>query len=188
MARGEDNVADSINVGSSTSVDQGQTKTILADLIIKLGEVHSIASGLPLLRQAFAWKIYKSRRVRSSFLPENLFAEPAWDILLLLYGVEDSRERLGVSAVCSSAGAPPTTVLRWIDKLERAGMVVRDDHPRDRRVSLLRLSEDCRERLDRYFDAALATHLGPPSCSCAPITGGNAPEPVKRRAERMLSN
>lgn len=134
-------------------------RDLLADLIVKLSAIQSLLVGQPLFRRAFAKKVFSIRRIRSGYFPEELFADPAWDILLLLYGVEQSQERLSVSAVCSSIDTPATTALRWIEKLEHAGMLVRQKHPTDRRVSWLSLSDDCVARLDRFFDAALSIQM-----------------------------
>lgn len=137
------------------------SKSVLADLLVELSAIQSLVNGQPVFRRAFASKVYAIRRTRDRFFPNDLFAEPAWDILLLLYGVEQSQERLSISAVCASVGAPATTVLRWIDKLEMAGLISRQKHPTDRRVSWLQLTRDCISRLDRFFDTALALQVSP---------------------------
>lgn len=137
------------------------SKRVLADLVVELSAIQSLVNGQPVFRRAFASKVYSIRRTRDRFFPEDLFAEPAWDILLLLYGVEQSQDRLSISAVCASVGAPATTVLRWIDKLEIAGLISRQKHPTDRRVSWLQLTQDCISRLDRFFDSALALQMSP---------------------------
>lgn len=140
-------------------VGSEDSRRVLADLVVELSAIQSLVTGQPNFRRAFAAKVYSIRRIRSQFFPEDLFAEPAWDILLLLYGVEHSQERLSVSAVCASVGAPATTVLRWIDKLEHSGLLVRQKHPSDKRVSWLGLSEECVSRLDRFFDSALSIQM-----------------------------
>lgn len=133
----------------------------LAELVVRLSSIQSLISGQAVFRRAFAGKVFSIRRARSRFFPQELFAEPAWDILLLLYGVEPSQERLSISAVCASVDSPPTTVLRWIEKLEEAGLLVRQKHPTDRRVNWLKLSDDCVDRLDRFFDSALSIQVAP---------------------------
>lgn len=136
---------------------------LLPDLPVKLGVIHAISIGEPLFRRALAAKIYRMRRDRAQLFPMDLFGEPAWDILLLLYGIEHRPERLSVSAICSSSGAPPTTTLRWIEKLEQADLLIREPHPSDKRINLLKMSDQCRRLMDRYFDRALAprTEAGP---------------------------
>lgn len=116
---------------------------------------HETISDNSATRRSLAKQIYNSRRLRSSFLPQSILAEPGWDILLLLYGVERSQERLGVIGVCASIDAPQTTAYRWIEKLIEAGLVVRTRHPTDGRVSWLSLSKRGTTQLDRYFDRVM---------------------------------
>src|SRR4051794_8302330 len=58
--------------------------------------------------------IIKARNLRSRFLPADLFADPAWDILLELLRAEAAQQRISVSNLCIAANAPPTTALRYI--------------------------------------------------------------------------
>jgi DNA-binding MarR family transcriptional regulator len=149
------------NIVANGELSATDAPELLSNLVIKLGQIQSLITGQPYFRRAFAGKIYAIRRIRSRFFPEDLFAEPAWDILLLLYSVEKSQDLLSVSAVCSRVDAPATTVLRWIEKLEKVGMLMRRKHPTDRHVTHLQLSEECISRLDQFFDSALTIEIGP---------------------------
>lgn len=137
-----------------------QLSPLLPDFPVQLGVIHAISIGEPLFRRALAAKIYRMRRDRSQLFPIDLFGEPAWDVLLLLYGIEHRSEHLSVSAVCASAGAPPTTTLRWIEKLEQERLLIREPHPSDRRITLVRMSGRCQQLMDRYFDRALGSQIG----------------------------
>jgi DNA-binding MarR family transcriptional regulator len=110
-------------------------------------------------RAAFAERVYKLRRLRSKYFPEGLFADPAWDILLLLYSLEQGGKRISISAVCASAGVPVTTGHRWIERLIEAGLVERERHPSDRRMVWLRLSPATVERLDAYLDDMIDSYF-----------------------------
>lgn len=110
-------------------------------------------------RAGFADRVYRGRRLRARYFPEDLFADPAWDILLLLYSLEPSGKQVSISAVCSSAGVPESTGHRWIEKLIQAGLVIREKHPNDRRVNWVRLSDLTLNRLHAYFDELIATHF-----------------------------
>ena len=110
-------------------------------------------------RAGFADRVYRCRRLRSRYFAEHLFADPAWDILLLLYSLQPSGRQVSISAVCSSAGVPESTGHRWIEKLIQTGMVAREKHPKDRRVNWVRLSDGTVERLDAYFDDLIGTHF-----------------------------
>jgi DNA-binding MarR family transcriptional regulator len=98
--------------------------------------------------------LYETRRLREKFLPPDLFAEPAWDILLLLYWAGESGQRMSISAVCCSAGVPETTAQRWIQKLLETGMLNKEPHPTDLRVSWLTLSAQAKASLEEYLSTA----------------------------------
>lgn len=104
--------------------------------------------------EAAKW-LYDQRRRREQHLPPELFGEPAWDILLILYWAQHSQRRLTVSAVCASAGAPTTTALRYIEHLCRSGHIVKQPHPTDRRISWLSLSNDADQRIGHYLEQLL---------------------------------
>jgi DNA-binding MarR family transcriptional regulator len=103
-------------------------------------------------RAELAKSLYDQRRRREGFLPADLFGEPAWDILLVLYWARHSQHRMSVSAVCASAAAPSTTALRYIEHLCRCGLIVRRPHPTDRRVSWLSISDDADQKVGDYLD------------------------------------
>lgn len=96
-------------------------------------------------------QILRARRQRGRFLGHDLFADPAWDILLELYAAEAEGRKISVSGVCESAAVSATTGLRWLGKLERAGLVVRCSDPLDRRRSWVRLSPTAVVALQHYF-------------------------------------
>lgn len=110
--------------------------------------------------EAAKW-LYDQRRRREQYLPPEMFGEPAWDILLILYWAQHSQRRLSVSSVCASAGAPNTTALRYIEHLCRSGYIVRRPHPTDRRVSWLSLSNDADQRIGQYLERILKTPAEP---------------------------
>ena len=98
-------------------------------------------------------QLLHQRRVRAQYFPADLFADPAWDMLLDLYAAKLEREPVSVSSLCIAAGVPTTTALRWIKMMTDAGLFVRKDDPRDGRRILIGLSDDAGAALARYFDA-----------------------------------
>lgn len=87
--------------------------------------------------------LYALRRRRDSATNvKGLFGEPAWDILLDLYIAQKSRAELQVSSVCIEAGVPSTTILRWIARLEREGLVYRAADKGDARRRYVRLTSE----------------------------------------------
>lgn len=95
------------------------------------------------------------RRRRDQFFPSDLFADPAWDMLLDLYAAHHERSRISISSLCIAAAVPATTALRWIKTMEDAGLFVRSHDQFDGRRVYIELSEDARSRMDAYFKSIL---------------------------------
>ena len=66
-----------------------------------------------------------ARRQRSQQLDADLFAEPAWDLLLELYVATREKVDLPVSVASLAAGVPVSVGQRWIKELETRGLVAR---------------------------------------------------------------
>lgn len=84
---------------------------------------------------------------RARFFPANLFADPAYDILLDLFVQERRGRPISITSACLAAGVPPTTALRWIGHLSDLGLVIRTPDPRDKRRVYVALTADSRKRL-----------------------------------------
>ncbi len=85
--------------------------------------------------------IYRGRRSRERiFAGLDLFAEPAWDILLDLFVAAGKHHLISVSSASIAATVAPTTGLRWINILSELGLVARSSDSDDRRRTFLRLT------------------------------------------------
>jgi hypothetical protein len=73
----------------------------------------------------FARELWRERRLRTRYFAADLFAEPAWDMLLDLYASAAEGRRLGVRGACRAACVPPTTGLRYVNALVARGLLVR---------------------------------------------------------------
>lgn len=95
--------------------------------------------------------ILSARKSRGRFLPDDLFADPAWDLLLQLYAAELGQRRMSVSSLGDGAGVPATTALRWITALENWSLLTRSHDPLDRRRIFLSLSGKGSKAMRSYF-------------------------------------
>ena len=100
--------------------------------------------------------ILRYRRHRDRFFEGELFADPAWDILLELYAARLGQQKIPVGALCEAAAVPATTALRWISQLESKGLIERKADPMDGRRFHLSLSEAGLEAMGGYFRAVPA--------------------------------
>ena len=95
--------------------------------------------------------VIRARRLRSRFFAEELFADPAWDMLLDLLQAELAQHRVPVSSLCIAAAVPATTALRWIKSMTDCGLFVRRADPHDGRRVFVELSTGASEGMRRYF-------------------------------------
>lgn len=93
----------------------------------------------------------KSRRLRADVFGENLFGEPAWDMLLDLYASHLEQKRVSVSSLQIASAVPGTTALRWMMRLEAKGLIVRRADPFDARRVFVELSTDGQQLMERYW-------------------------------------
>lgn len=99
-----------------------------------------------------AREAYAVRRRRSAiFDNDELFGEPAWDILLDLYIANVENKSVSVSSACIGSAAPPTTGLRWLGVLSEQGLIAREHDPEDQRRVLVRLTDKGLGAMDEYF-------------------------------------
>lgn len=98
-------------------------------------------------------RMLRQRRLREQYFPADLFADPAWDMLLDLYAARLERQPVSVSSLCIAAAVPATTALRWIKTMTDAGIFLREADPRDGRRIFIALAESACEAMTSYFDA-----------------------------------
>jgi DNA-binding MarR family transcriptional regulator len=109
---------------------------------------------------ARAWT--RIRRMREKVLGADLFADPAWDMLLDLYVEHKAGRCPSVSSLCIASQVPVTTALRWISKLEHDGLVTRSHDPKDGRRIYVHLTASTIEALERVIDGFIGAQG--PSC------------------------
>ena len=99
--------------------------------------------------------LIRARRLRDHFFHRELFADPAWDMLLDLMAARIERQRVAVSSLCIAAAVPPTTALRWIKALCDQGLFVRVADPEDGRRVFIELADDAAQRMEAYLKTVL---------------------------------
>lgn len=96
-------------------------------------------------------QIIRHRQARARFFDGELFADPAWDILLDLTAARAEHARVSVTSLCIASGVPPTTALRWIGQMTDAGLLRRVEDPSDRRRAFIALTDSAAEAMARFF-------------------------------------
>lgn len=116
--------------------------------------------GIQISKEAVEWVI-AMRRARSKYLSGDLFAEPAWDLMLDLLRAEIVGTRVSVSSACIAARVPATTALRRLSILAEQGVIIRKRHPSNRTVILVELSRGASQTLRRYFRDIVESQFRP---------------------------
>ncbi len=109
---------------------------------------------------AVAISHYRSRRQRDGHFPRDMFGEPAWDMMLDLMLAGAHGRMLSASDLATGAGVPLSSGLRMISALERLGLVHRSIDERDRRRTIVRLTDTGVERMATYFEKIGAAWQG----------------------------
>jgi DNA-binding MarR family transcriptional regulator len=109
------------------------------------------ASDVPPLSAETVRSVIRARRLRARYFREELFADPAWDMLLDLLQAEIAQLRVPVSSLCIAASVPATTALRWLKTMVGQGLFVRRADPHDGRRVFVELAPDASQALRRYF-------------------------------------
>ena len=95
--------------------------------------------------------VIRARRLRNQLFDNELFADPAWDMLLDLFQAEIAQLRVSVSSLSIAAAVPATTALRWIKTMTDADLFRRRADPNDSRRVFVELSPTASEAMRRFF-------------------------------------
>jgi DNA-binding MarR family transcriptional regulator len=95
--------------------------------------------------------VIDARRRRSDFFRSDLFADPAWDILLDLTRARLEGRQICVSSLCIAAAVPATTALRCINSLTNEGLITRNKDPADARRVFVNLTKSTAASMEDYF-------------------------------------
>ncbi|HEY0147376.1 MAG TPA: MarR family winged helix-turn-helix transcriptional regulator [Allosphingosinicella sp.] len=111
---------------------------------------------------AAAQALLGARRHRGEMLGAQLFADPAWDMLLALFVAAEQGESFSVSRLCAAAAVPQTTALRWLEQLEQNKLVIRAADATDARRTLISIAPDAREKMRILLRRTVSALTGAP--------------------------
>ena len=92
------------------------------------------------------------RRFRKSHFDDFDLTGPSWDMMLDLMLAERHGKELSASDLATGANVPLSSGLRMIASLEDAGLARRFIDQKDRRRSLVRLTDKGRDKMISYFE------------------------------------
>lgn len=135
------------------SDEVGRIASTLARLSADSGQtgVAAASASTPDLSIEAVRAVIHARRLRARYFAADLFADPAWDMMLELLRAELSQHRVTVSNLCQAAAVPATTALRWLNALVDKNLFVRRDDPHDGRRAYVELAPETSHALRHYF-------------------------------------
>lgn len=140
-----------VNRQNRQELDPRSRVAVIMGHVERLAEEASTLEAPTKTTAAFVRRVIDARAARRRFFDSDLFADPAWDILLELYALRCEQRRTSVSKLCIAAAVPSTTALRWIDKLQSDDLVEREADPFDARRVWVALSEKGLEAMRSYL-------------------------------------
>lgn len=140
------------------SVEVGRIAAVLAELSEE-ENVHAAgpAQSDKAISASTIRAIIRARRLRERFFPNELFADPAWDMMLDLMAARLEDRQVAVSSLCIAAAVPPTTALRWIKTLTSEGVFARQSDPQDGRRVYVELTDSAAASFEAYLRAVSRT-------------------------------
>jgi len=110
-----------------------------------------LGGNAPMPSASVVKEVIKARRLRDRYFDQELFADPAWDILLELLHAEAAQYRVAISSLCIAAHVPATTALRYIASMTDSGLLRRRPDPSDGRRMFIELTPRASDALHCYF-------------------------------------
>lgn len=104
-------------------------------------------------RAETASRYLKLRANRDDIADAQLLSDPAWDMLLDLFVGHITGRDISVTSACLASRRPATTSLRYIDRMARDGLVLREKDPRDHRKVYLRMTEKAFRSVASWVDS-----------------------------------
>jgi hypothetical protein len=100
-----------------------------------------------------AERAYNERRERAKhFNNQQIFGEPAWDLLLDMYIHQARDEKVTVKSAVLESRAGEGTAQRWLKVLDSEGLICSQIDPTDSRKCFLRLTPEGYESITRYLE------------------------------------
>lgn len=130
---------------------QAQACRLAAAIEAAAGDDRAHVEGSRACTEELVRSIQQARLDRIRFFPPELFADPAWDMLLELYAARLAELEVSVAQLCIASNVPATVALECLTTLEQKGLVERHPDPVDARRFSLALTERAVRAFTDYF-------------------------------------
>jgi DNA-binding MarR family transcriptional regulator len=93
----------------------------------------------------------RARSLRSAIFDFSVINDSSWPIVQRLFHAHLNRFKMRVKELYVESALPQTTVLRYLDHLEKCEVVRREDDPSDSRATLVSLTDSAADWLREYY-------------------------------------
>jgi DNA-binding MarR family transcriptional regulator len=83
----------------------------------------------------------RARSFRSEIFDDNIINDSSWPLLQDLFAAYLAGAKLRTKQLCATSGLPQTTVIRYLDHLEKFDVIRREHDAEDQRVTLVGVTE-----------------------------------------------
>jgi DNA-binding MarR family transcriptional regulator len=105
--------------------------------------------------------IILARRKRANLFAPELFSDPAWDLLLVLFLARLRQQRMTAWQLTRETGVSETTALRWLDALGRHDLVRRRSGPPGNTSVLVELTPRGTAAMQQWLEEWVEAQSGP---------------------------
>lgn len=155
-----------ISIDSGRDSVKDNPETLRSTLQNLANQISSVAEKMPCQRAGFEvidqfliihWiqSVLKIRQMRKNIISDEIFADPAWDILLDLTLAKLEDRTTSISSLCVAACVPNTTALRWINNLLDVGILVKYPDVIDRRRHYITISDEIYFKMKSFICDAI---------------------------------
>jgi hypothetical protein len=99
----------------------------------------------------------RTRTLRREIFDGNVINDSSWPLLQDLFAAFLEGEKLRTKQLCATTGLPQTTVLRYLDHLEKFDVICRENDPDDSRVTLISVTEAGAFWMREYYSQVIRT-------------------------------
>lgn len=98
-----------------------------------------------------------ARSLRSHMFDPHVINDSSWILVQDLFAAHLKGVKMRTKELCATSGLPQTTVLRYLDHLEKLEMVQRETDPDDSRVTLIVMTDWGVFWLREYYGQVIAS-------------------------------
>lgn len=91
------------------------------------------------------------RHRRKDYFDHDLFADPAWDMLLHLFVAYEEQATISIGNCCAATTVPEVAAMRWVEVLEERGLLTIFDDAGDPEHRIVRMTDPAHHAMRDFW-------------------------------------